>query len=283
VVTLDAAADPPIMLVPAGGGDPVAYTGGDFEMDQLAVTFTMKPDLVWSDGTPLKASDSVYAFNLAADPDASTVKFTIDRTASYEATDDRTIVWTGLPGFKDQTYMINFWGPMPEHVWGQYTVAELKEQEVSARTPLGYGPYVIDEWVQGDSMTLHKNPNYYRASEGLPKFDNLIVRFVGEGSNANIARVLSGECDLVEQTSGLDDQSELLLGCRAPGRSTPLSSPALSGSTSTSASRTSPTTTASRWAAIARTSSATCAPARPSPCAWTANLWSTRSCSGSRS
>jgi peptide/nickel transport system substrate-binding protein len=72
--------------------------------------------------------------------------------------------------------------------------------------------------VQGESVTLHKNPNYFRASEGLPVFENVVYRFVGEGSNANIARVLSGECDIVDQTSGLDDQSELLLSLQAAGQ-----------------------------------------------------------------
>jgi peptide/nickel transport system substrate-binding protein len=78
-----------------------------------------------------------------------------------------TTVWTGLPGFKDATYFINFFGPSPEHVWGQFTVPELKEQEVSSRTPLGWGAYIIDEWVQGDHVSLHKNPNF-SAQRGSP-------------------------------------------------------------------------------------------------------------------
>jgi peptide/nickel transport system substrate-binding protein len=221
IVTLDPAADPPIMIVASGSTDPVEYTGGDVQMDQMAVTFKINPKVTYSDGTPATASDSVYSFNLFADPDSSTVRFTSDRTASYEAADDYTTVWTGLPGFMDQTYMVNFWGFMPEHVWGQYTAAELKEQEVSTRTPLGVGPYAIQEWVAGDSMTLTKNPYYYRADEGLPVFETVIIRFAGENSNANIAALLAGECDIIDQTSGLDDQSELLLELQSSGQLNP--------------------------------------------------------------
>jgi peptide/nickel transport system substrate-binding protein len=216
VVELDAASG--IMLIPAGGGDPVDYQGGDFELDQLSATFRLLPDLVWSDGTPLTAADSVYTFNLLADPDTPQSKFTLERSASYEAVDDLTTVWTGLPGFLDSQYSTNFWGPSPEHVWGQYTAAELIVAEESARAPLGYGAYIIDEWVQGESVTLTRNPNYFRAHEGLPVFDTVVYRFVGENSNANIAGVLSGECDIVDQTSGLDDQSELLLQLQASGQ-----------------------------------------------------------------
>jgi peptide/nickel transport system substrate-binding protein len=66
VVTLDPGADPPIVLTPAGGGDPFPYQGGDFEMEQLTVTFKLLQDLLWSDGVPMTAADSVYAFNLLA-------------------------------------------------------------------------------------------------------------------------------------------------------------------------------------------------------------------------
>ena len=197
----------------------VTYEGdAAVQMDQLVVTFKLLPGLLWSDGTPLTAADSVYSFNLAGDPDTPTTKFALERTASYEALDDVTIVWTGMPGYKDSTYFINMWQPYPEHIYGQFTAAELIEAEESARKPLGWGPYVIDEWVAGDNIRLHKNENYFRASEGLPKFDTLVYRMVGENSNANIAKVLSGECDIVDQTSHLDDQSELLLELSAAGQ-----------------------------------------------------------------
>ena len=214
VATLEAG----MMIVPAGETEPVEYTGGDVELDQLVVTFKLLPGLLWSDGTPLTASDSVYSFNLLADPDTPQPKFVPERSQSYEATDDVTVVWTGLPGYKDATYYINFYTPYPEHVWGQFTAAELIEAEESSRAPLGWGPYIVDEWVQGDNVTLHKNPNYWRADEGLPVFETAVYRFVGEGSNANIAAVLSGECDIVDQTSGLDDQSELLLELQSAGQ-----------------------------------------------------------------
>ena len=214
VVTLDLTTDQAIMLTPAGGGDPVPYQGGDFELDQLSATFKLLPDLLWSDGTPLTAADSVYAFNLLKNPDTPHDKFTAERTSSYRAIDDQTTVWTGLPGFMDAEYETNFFGPAPEHIWGEYTASELITAEESSRTPIGWGPYIIDEWVPGKSITLHKNPNYFRADEGLPKFDNVVYRFVGQNSNANIAAILSGECDVVDNKSGLEDQTELLLELR---------------------------------------------------------------------
>jgi peptide/nickel transport system substrate-binding protein len=225
VVTLAAAADPPILLIPAAGEEAVAYPGGNFEMEQLSASFRLLPNLKWSDGTPLTAADSVYAFNLASDPQSVSDKYTIQRTAAYEATGDLTTVWTGLPGYLDSTYFLNFYPPAPEHVWGQYSAAELLEAEVSAIKPIGWGPYIIDEWIQGESITLHKNPNYFRADEGLPKFDNLVFRIIGEGSNASIAALLAGECDI--STSHDANQAELVLELQEAG----LIEPAISAST----------------------------------------------------
>lgn len=193
------------------------YEGGEVTVDQMVVTFKFLEGLKWSDGEPLTSADSIYAFELAADPDTPVSKYTIDRTASYEALDDLTVQWAGLPGYMDSTYFLNLWGPLPEHVWGQYTAAELLEAEESSLAPMGWGAYIIDEWVKGDHISLHKNPNYFRADEGLPKFDNLVYRMVGENSNANIASLLAGECDIVDQTSHLDDQSELLLELQSAG------------------------------------------------------------------
>jgi peptide/nickel transport system substrate-binding protein len=216
IVILEPAADPPIMLTPAGGGDPVPYQGGEIKVEQLSVTFKLLPGLLWSDGVPLTAADSVYAFNLAVDP-VFGPDWWEEHTAAYEAIDERTIQWTGLPGFLESYYQTFFVSPLPEHIWGKYSPAEIQEAEELARTPVGWGPYVIEEWVEGgESITLHKNPHYFRAQEGLPKFDRVIYRFTGDNANANIAALLAGECDLV--TAPLDDQVELLLELHEAGK-----------------------------------------------------------------
>ena len=185
-------------------------------MEQISATFKLLPGLLWSDGTPITASDSVYAFNLMSDPDNLVDYFPLPRTASYEAIDDLTTVWTGLPGFYNDIYYANFFGPAPEHLWGEYSIKELYELDEYTRTPVGWGPYIIGEWVEGESLTLVKNPNYYRAEEGLPRFDTVIYRYTGENVNANIAALLSGECDII--SADLDDQVELLLELHAAGK-----------------------------------------------------------------
>jgi peptide/nickel transport system substrate-binding protein len=170
------------------------------------VTFKLLPGITWSDGKPLTAADSVYSYQLAADPATPVSKFKTARTAAYTAVDSLTTQWTGVPGFSDPDYAANFWVPLPQHVWGQMKPTDLLTAATSSQKPIGWGPYVIDEWTKGDHITLHKNPVYAGAKNGLPKFDTLVYRFLGTNSTANVDALLSGECDVVDQTSHLEDQ-----------------------------------------------------------------------------
>lgn len=215
-------ADEPVELVegtwirPAGcrsADCAVEFTGEPLEMDQMVVTFELIEGITWSDGTPLTADDSVYGFELNADPQTPTSHFTVERTASYEATSDVHTVWTGLPGYIDILYYTNFWHPFPRALWQDelgHSAADLLEAEESARKPMGWGAFVITEWVAGDHITVEKNPNYFRADEGLPYIDTVIYRFVAD-PNAAIAQLISGECDIVTHDTALGEQAELLL------------------------------------------------------------------------
>jgi len=191
---------------------------GTLTMDQMVVTFTLKAGLTWADGTPVKASDSVYGWTLNANPDTPNgSRYLYERSASYEAQDDRVVVWTGLPGYRDRSYMANFNDLLPEHILGQYTAKELPMVPEAFRTPLGYGPFTVQEWVPGETITLIRNPHYYRSSEGLPHIDTIIYRFIGEDANPAIAAALANDCDILTQDTGLENQALLLHDLEATG------------------------------------------------------------------
>jgi peptide/nickel transport system substrate-binding protein len=188
----------------------VAYDGkGSIQMDQMQVTFRLLPGLTWSDGMPLTAADSIFAYNLAADPNSAGSRFLVDRTQSYEAADDVTVQWWGKPGFIDTTYLANFWMPLPKHLWSQIPVGQLTSNAASSRSPVGWGPYLIQEWVAGDHITLTKNARYFRAGEGLPKFTTLTFRFITDPATA-VSDLIAGTCDILDPSIDLDGQVDLL-------------------------------------------------------------------------
>jgi peptide/nickel transport system substrate-binding protein len=188
----------------------IAYDGSStIQMDQLVVTFTMLEGLMWSDGAPLTTSDSLYAFTLASADVTPGSKFLIDRTQIYEAADEQTIQWWGKPGFIDPDYYTNFWMPLPEHAWGEFPPEELLRVDVSTKLPLGWGPYIIDEWEPGKQLHLVKNLNYFRAESGLPRFDELTF-LIFPDADAALSALVEGTCDVLDPSTRLDGRVGLL-------------------------------------------------------------------------
>jgi ABC-type dipeptide transport system, periplasmic component len=188
----------------------VSYDGSStLQMDQIVATFTMLKGLMWSDGAPLTSSDSIYSYGLASSELTPNSKFLVDRTASYEAADEQTIQWWGIPGFIDPDYYTNFWMPLPEHAWTEFPPDQLLKVDVSSKLPLGWGPYIIDKWEPGKSLHFIKNLNYFRADSGLPKFDELTF-LIFPDANAAMSALVDGTCDMLDPSTHLDGQVGLL-------------------------------------------------------------------------
>lgn len=197
----------------------LAWDGqSELQMDRLQITFKLLGGVQWSDGAPVSAQDSVFAYQIAADAAAPVSKTLVDRTASYEAMDELTVRWTGKPGYVSHRFGDHFWLPLPQHVLGGQNAAALLANEDANRKPLGWGPYVIAEWTAGDHITLKKNPLYFRAAEGLPKFETLTYRFLPANSNTDLAALLTGECDLIDQSTLLEDQLQVVLELQNSGK-----------------------------------------------------------------
>jgi peptide/nickel transport system substrate-binding protein len=212
----------------SNSGCAVAWDGGPLEIAQLSATFTLKAGIKWSDSTPLTAADSEFSYQIAKDCQAEFGACgglgvvtrsgweTVPRTASYTALDERSVLWTGVPGFLDPAYQANFFIPLPEHILSQYAHQDLFAAQEAARQPLGWGPYVINSWIPGDFISLRKNPNYFRAQEAEVNFDELLFRFIGGDADQNLDLLTSGGCDLLDQgvggvilNSGLEGPNQL--------------------------------------------------------------------------
>jgi len=188
----------------------ITYDGTTLlEMDQMVVNFRLRPDLTWADGTPLTADDSIYAFEINANAKTSANTYLIERTQIYEAADAQTVQWWGVPGFIDPTYFTNFWAPAPKHLWNEFSADQLPSIDIASRTPIGWGPYMIVEWIAGDHISLVKNPYYFRSSDGFPKIDTLSFRFIPDPNKA-LSELVAGRCDILDPSISLDGLANLL-------------------------------------------------------------------------
>ncbi len=207
-----------IPYLPSGCADfscAATYTGPQpVSIDQQVVRFKLRSGLNWSDGQPLKADDSQFSFEVAKSLYPLARADIIAHTQSYQALDDTTVEWRGVPGYRFSGYAITFFPPLPRHAWGSLTAQDMLALEQVNRTPLGWGPYVIDEWTAGDHISLSRNPNYFRGAEGLPYFDRLVFRFVG-GAEQALAALLAGECDYLDETTQIQSQAAALASAQA--------------------------------------------------------------------
>ena len=210
-----------VVYLPSGCSQPGCaqiYTGGEaVSMDQLVVRFRLRPGVLWSDGAPLSAGDSVYSYHVARDLYPRVRPSLINITSSYEALDELTVEWRGVPGAIEPDYQSSFFTPFPEHAWSALTPEELLTAEITNRAPLGWGAYTIEEWTEGDHITLRKNLNYFRSNENLPRFDKVVYRFVGTGDGA-LAALQAGECDYLDDTSLSETPKQRLLELQEEGQ-----------------------------------------------------------------
>ncbi|MBS1248453.1 MAG: putative ABC transporter-binding protein [Chloroflexi bacterium] len=187
------------------------YPGqGSVNVDQVVVRFELVENLRWSDGVPLTAEDSVYSYQVAKEIFTQFPPDTLRFTQAYWALDERKIEWRGIPGYQGiPAYTEYFFTPLPQHAWEDYTLNELLTTPDVTQKPLGWGPYLIDEWVTGDHISLRRNPYYFKASEDFPYFDHLSFRFV-DGPEQALSAFLGGECDVVGHVDNLINELDTL-------------------------------------------------------------------------
>ena len=156
-------------------------------------TYTLRPDLVWSDGTPLTANDVAYTFNriLEGRYEQRNYGNYVRNITSVEATDDRTVVMTvRAPSPIMERLAVYI---LPEHVWSGVDTKAVKSfaNEPEGEPLVGSGPFLVAERRTGQFIRLVANDSYYA---GRPKVDELVFRIYNNPDALGQA-LIKGEVD----------------------------------------------------------------------------------------
>ncbi|MBL8045343.1 MAG: peptide ABC transporter substrate-binding protein [Anaerolineales bacterium] len=199
-------------------GSVVTYTAGaPARTVQVSAQFKIKPGIVWSDNTQLTADDSRFSYEAARYFDTQASKFITDRTESYEVVDTLTVEWTGLRGFRDTDAARHFWSPLPRHLFNGVNPSDLKNNQEANDRPVGWGPFVLQDWQKGERLTLTRNPNYFRSGEGLPQVGQVVFRF-GLTPEQILAEVETGGCDIGSQATDFTALTPQILELQTAGK-----------------------------------------------------------------
>jgi len=159
--------------------------------DNVVWTITIKPDLTFQNGEPVDAAAFARAWNYAAyGPNAMANNYFFERIDGYDAmqgeTDDDGNVTvepeadtlSGLTVVDDLTLEVTLTGPFAGFstmlgYTGFFPVAQacLDDIETCAVQPIGNGPFQVEEWQQGVSLTATKWADY--TLDETPDFDRI--------------------------------------------------------------------------------------------------------------
>ncbi|HEU5100920.1 MAG TPA: peptide ABC transporter substrate-binding protein [Roseiflexaceae bacterium] len=171
------------------------------QVDQLVVTFHWNPRLSWSDGQPLTADDSVFAYELAkAAPPNDEARDRLAQLVAYERVDDHTTRATLRPDLITPSFFLTYWTPLPRHLLKDVDPAKVRESDF-ARKPIGYGPYAIES-RDDHTITMVRNEHYFGPP---PAAKNLTLTFV---PNVDVlhANLVNGNLDVVTTDRPQADQ-----------------------------------------------------------------------------
>jgi len=178
--------------------EPAIAESWEISDDNLTWTFTLRSGVNFHNGRELVAQDVVYSFERIIAEGLNGWRFGAVDTIT--APDDATVVITltqpspnllvSIAGFKGMAII-------PEEIVTDGTIGT---------TPIGTGPFRFVSQSPDEGIVLEKNPDYWRAGEGLPKLDG--IRFVQiPDASTKLTALRTGEVHWIDSVPPQDIQS----------------------------------------------------------------------------
>ncbi len=182
----------PIAIIDAQGNvEPYLAQSITSNADFTSFTITLKPGIVFHDGTPLDSS--VLHLNLEKQASSALV-------GPAFATNIQDVSVSGPMSVTITTKTP--WEPLPYYFaaaqTGYVAAPAMLNDPNGTSHPIGTGPFVFKEWVPNSHMTATKNPHYWR--KGYPYLNQITYKPIID-PNARAAALDTGEVDLMHTNS----------------------------------------------------------------------------------
>ena len=141
--------------------------------DGLVYTFTLRPELVYSDGTPVVAADIKYSLERAlSTADSPFGPFLLDVEGAAAMLDGKARDCAGITAPTERELVIRLSRVNMAFIYVmtmKFTTPQRREYVEAAgdqlrRLPLGVGPYMLAYWDEGRRLVLRKNRRYWNAA-----------------------------------------------------------------------------------------------------------------------
>lgn len=170
----------------AADGSIIPGLARDWEIseDGLTYTFNLAEGVMFHDGTAMDAEDVKFSLDRArAEDSANAQKALFAGIEEVEVVDPTTVrVTLAEP---DGNFLFNM-------AWGDAVIVAPESIENIKQQPVGTGAFKFANWVQGDNITLERNPDYW----GTPaQLDNVTFKFISDPTAA-FAAVMAEDVDV---------------------------------------------------------------------------------------
>ena len=129
-------------------------TGYTWSNGGKSITFTIRPGVKWSDGTPMTAADVAFTYNLLKKyPDVNNTGLAVGSVSSCGnkvTLNFSSPQYANLQNIAGQTYIV------PESIWSKVG----DPGKYADPNPVGTGPYTVTQF-SSQGLTLKANPNYW--------------------------------------------------------------------------------------------------------------------------
>jgi microcin C transport system substrate-binding protein len=166
--------------------------------DDMSVTFYLRPEAKFSDGSPVTAEDVVFSFETLKGKGHPIFGQMLQDVTKAEALDERTVRYT-FEGELVRDLPLTVAG-LP--ILSKEFYATRDFDRTTLEPPLGSGPYTVDSVQQGRSITYKRNPDYWAqdlpVNRGRWNFDRIRYEYFRDRT-AGMEAFKAGAYDLREE------------------------------------------------------------------------------------
>jgi peptide/nickel transport system substrate-binding protein len=166
---------------------------GGVSADNKTVTWKLKPNVKWSDGSPFTSADAVFTWKYASDPkSAATTANVWSNVEKAEAIDPLTVKVTLKNPTANvyQAFVSGLSNIIQEKQYKDFIGEKAKD---GPKIPIGTGPYKVKEFKPNDVVTYEINENYREPSK--PYFKTVTFKGGGDATSAARAVFQTGDVD----------------------------------------------------------------------------------------
>ncbi len=164
--------------------------------DGMSVTYRIRNDVTWHDGTPTTAEDVKFTYEKSIDPALAFANVaTYQYYESAEVLDPYTIRFRFTQPFAEQVEELALLPVVPKHLLEGIPSAEMRNAPYN-RTPIGNGPFKFVRWKANQETVFEANDAFAPSLGGRPWIDRVVHRVVPE-QTTEVSMVLTGQSDLM--------------------------------------------------------------------------------------